>query len=121
VRVGFSGNTPRRAGLLITNVSQLLALRARAADGYRAKIEGVVAGSLDQAGLYVMDVSDCLELHEFRRRQPVQNRAGGSCRRREQLAEDQVGLTQVQFRAYRECARSARRISLEQLMPPAKI
>jgi hypothetical protein len=52
------------AGVLLTNVSQLLALRVRAADGYRVQIAGVVAGHNDgDGGLYVMDTTGCAEIH----------------------------------------------------------
>src|ERR1035441_3031013 len=80
------------AGVLLTNVSQLLALRVRAADGYRVQIEGVVAGQQGDewqvtsdktnnlaaglvtrhasrvtssvGSLYVMDTTGCIELHD---------------------------------------------------------
>ncbi|MBW8863674.1 MAG: hypothetical protein JF609_01900, partial [Verrucomicrobia bacterium] len=51
-------------GLLITNISQLVALRARATDGYHARVEGVVGGNIDAGGLYLLDAVDCLELHD---------------------------------------------------------
>lgn len=53
------------AGVVITNVSQLRALRARSADGYRIRIEAVILGRPDSGGgLYVMDSSGWTELHE---------------------------------------------------------
>lgn len=53
------------AGVLITNVSQLLALRARAADGYHLEIAGVVAGHFNHGdGLYLMDSTGCVAIDE---------------------------------------------------------
>lgn len=51
------------ATALITNISQLLALRARASGGYRVQIEGVVAERFGgDERLFVLDSSGCLEL-----------------------------------------------------------
>lgn len=52
----------RPPGILITNAGQLLALRARAADGYPVKLTGVFAGRGEGQALYVLDSSGCVQL-----------------------------------------------------------
>ena len=106
-------------GVLITNVSQLLELRARAADGYRAKIEGVVAGHFNQGdGLYVMDATGCMELHgapntdQFKIGQLVTLEGASEWR------QGQVDLAQPRIRVHDANPPAApERISLEQPMP----
>ena len=106
-------------GVLITNVSQLLELRARAADGYRAKIEGVVAGHFNQGdGLYVMDATGFMELHgapntdQFKIGQLVTLEGASEWR------QGQVDLAQPRIRVHGANPPAApERISLEQPMP----
>jgi signal transduction histidine kinase len=52
----------RPSGILITNASQLLALRARAAEGYPVQINGVFAGHGAGQNSYILDADDCVEL-----------------------------------------------------------
>ena len=53
--------------LVISNISQLQTLRARASDGYRVKLEAVVVGRCkNETGWRVADASECLELGEIK-------------------------------------------------------
>ena len=53
------------AEVTVTNISQLLALRARANDGYRVEIEAVVAGPVARGGkTCFVDLTGCIELEE---------------------------------------------------------
>jgi signal transduction histidine kinase len=52
--------------VVISNISRLQALRARAGDGYRVQLEAVVAGRSDRAGgVCIADATGCLELGEL--------------------------------------------------------
>jgi signal transduction histidine kinase len=50
-------------GATVTNISQLLALRMRAGDGIRVRIEAVMAGRSSQENkIYLVDATGCIEL-----------------------------------------------------------
>jgi signal transduction histidine kinase len=106
-------------GLLITNATQLLALRARAADGYHAKIEGVVGGHFDQGGLYLLDAADCLELHDVPNPEQFKPGERVAVEGVSEWSRNQVDLRQARVQVHDASPPdSPERVALEQLMSP---
>jgi signal transduction histidine kinase len=110
------------AGILLTNISQLLALRARAADGYQVQIAGVVAGRPDRGGgLFIMDTTDCVELHDLQNQDRLTTGQFVALTGRSEWTSNQVDLASLHIRSRNENAPAApEHISLEQPMSPGE-
>jgi signal transduction histidine kinase len=105
-------------GIVITNLGRLLSLRARAADGYGARIEGVIAESFNHNGPWLLDSADCISLsgvanaEQFKAGQRVRVEGVSEWKQNEvNFAEAHIEAVGANSPAMLE------RVSLEQLMP----
>ncbi len=108
------------AGVLLTNLTQLLALRARAADGYQVQLAGVVAGRGEpSADLYLMDATGGIEIHAVPNAEQFKPGQRVTLTGRSEWQSNQVEIASLRVQAQDEPAPAApEHISLEQSMPP---
>jgi signal transduction histidine kinase len=107
------------AGVLVTNVSQVLALRGRAEDGYRIQLDGVVAGYSDQANtLYFMDSTGGIELHGPVNKEPFKPGQRVALEGTTELKQNRIEISQLGVRQLGASPDEVpERIALEQELP----
>jgi signal transduction histidine kinase len=88
------------AGTVITNASQLLALRARASAGYRVQIEGVVEKGPEGSGWFlVIDSTGCFELRGVQEAEQLKTGQHVLVEGVSEWAENRVGVGKNRVRA----------------------
>ena len=108
-------------GVVITNLSEALALRERAADGYHVRIDGVIAGRSDRAGLYVVDSAACIELGEVSNLDEFKTGQRVTLEGVSEWKDDRVDLARPQIEAHGpNPPDSPEQISVQQALPPGE-
>ncbi len=107
------------AGVLVTNVSQILALRGRAEDGYQVQLNGVVVGCSGKTNtLYFMDSTGGIELHGLSDSEQLKIGQHATLEGITELKQKRVEIAQLRIRHQgANPAEAPERMALEQALP----